>query len=113
MQWLTEQSSTPGRLLLNRTKAEMRITPEGVTTPDNAAGLHLSGRFYSEEDYDPEAAVVGGVNSYGLSKTSRVRNSSVMPDLIRHPEQLTYWNPAKARLTAEIRRYGNCQAVIS
>jgi len=48
----------------NKSSAEMRITPDGVTTPDDSAALHLNGSFSSPCIGCPEAAVISGVNTY-------------------------------------------------
>ena len=44
--------------------AEMRITPGGVTSPDDSATLHLSGSFSGFSEESPDGAVISGVNSH-------------------------------------------------
>ena len=45
--------------------AEMKITPNGVTTPDESAALHLSGSF-TTGDYltGPDGAVISAINTF-------------------------------------------------
>ncbi len=48
-----------------KSNADMKITPGGVTSPDDSAALHLSGSFANRSLLPgPYGAVVSGVNSY-------------------------------------------------
>jgi hypothetical protein len=50
-------------IIVMKSDADMKITPSGVTSPDDFAALHLSGNFYTGR-HSPNGAVISGVNSY-------------------------------------------------
>ena len=48
-----------------QSNAEMKITPNGVTSPDESAVIHLSGSFSTEgSSVNPDGAIISGVNEY-------------------------------------------------
>ena len=52
-------------IIIMKSDAEMKITPIGVTSPDNSATLHLSGGLSTgDASHDPDGAVISGVNTY-------------------------------------------------
>ena len=52
-------------IIIMKSDAEMKITPNGVTSPDNFATLHLSGGLSTGNDSNnPDGAIISGVNTY-------------------------------------------------
>ena len=52
-------------IIIMKSDAEMKITPSGVTSPDDSAALHLSGSLTTgDASHDPDGAVISGVNTY-------------------------------------------------
>ena len=48
-----------------QSNAEMKITENGVTSPDESAVIHLSGSFSTEgSSVNPDGAIISGVNEY-------------------------------------------------